>query len=78
LSLFSSILKRTTVTPPEVIQAACHFYGVAPENVKTISAKQLKALSNDVWVVDLDGQDSAVVAYSPNEKESAIAAPWYN
>ena len=77
MSLFS-ILKRSTVTPPEVIQAACNFYGVSLENVGTISAKKLKALSNHVWVVDLNGQASAVVVYSPREKETTIAAPWYN
>jgi len=72
------ILKRQTVTPPAaVIQAACNMYGMSPEQVPLLQAKKLKALSNNIWVVRLNEQASAVVAYSPGEKEQPLAAPWF-
>jgi hypothetical protein len=71
------LLKRTPVTPPAVIRAACNFYGLSPECIHAIQATKLKALSNNVWVVKLNEQSSAVVAYNPKEEQEAIAAPWY-
>jgi hypothetical protein len=76
MSLFG-LLKRSPVTPPAVIQAACTFYGLSPERVPAIQATKLKALSNNIWVVKLNEQSSAIVAYNPQEEEEAIAAPWY-
>jgi hypothetical protein len=77
MSLFG-LLKRHTVTPPEVIQAACNVYGISPEHTTPITAKQLSALSQHIWVVQVNEHDSAVVAYSPHDKGATVAAPWYN
>jgi hypothetical protein len=76
MNLFS-LLKRSPVTPPAVIQAACTCYGLSPECVPTMQVTKLKALSNNIWVVKLNEQASAVVAYDPKGKKEAIAAPWY-
>jgi hypothetical protein len=61
--------------PKEVIKAACDFYGVPVRKISTIHAEKLKALSNNLWLVDLDNHAQAVVAYAPGDK--AIVAPWY-
>ena len=63
--------------PVEVIQAACNLYGLSPERVPAIKAEKLKALSNNIWVVKLNENASAVVAYNPGEKEHTTTAPWY-
>ena len=76
MNLFG-FLKRPASAPAEVIQAACDFYDLSPERVSTVKAEQLSALSDDVWVVKLNENASAVVAYTPHEKEHTIAAPWY-
>jgi len=69
--------KRQAGAPVEVIQAACDFYGLSPERIPEVKTERLSALSKDVWVVRLNDTASAVVAYTPSEKEPAVAAPWY-
>lgn len=61
--------------PKEVIKAACDFYGVTIKNTSTVHAEKLKALANDIWLVNLDNRTRAVVAYAPGGK--AEVAPWY-
>ena len=73
------IFKRRISTPPkEVIQAACDFYGIASENISSIQAEKLKALSDTIWVVTLNEQASALVAYDPMDDEEAVATVWYD
>lgn len=62
--------------PKEVIKAACDFYGVPVKKASTIHAEKLKALSNNIWLVDLDNHIQAIVAYVPGSR--AEVAPWYN
>ncbi|GHO46796.1 hypothetical protein [Ktedonospora formicarum] len=74
-----ALFKRPSAQPPvEVIQAACAYYGQSPERVSSVRAEKLRALSNDMWVVRLNERQSAVVAYTPNERERAVAAAWFN
>jgi hypothetical protein len=61
--------------PKEVIKAACDFYGVPFKKTSTIHAEKLKALANNIWLVNLDNRIQAVVAYAPGSK--AVVAPWY-
>lgn len=75
---FLSLFKRATLQPPaEVVQAACSVYGLSPERVSSVQAEQLNALSNNIWVIKLNNQSSAVVAYTPGTKEEPVAAPWF-
>lgn len=77
MNLFGFWKRSLYGAPLEVIQAACDFYGTSPEHEPTAKAEQLKALSSNVWVVTLNEHASAVVAYSPKEKEHTLTAPWY-
>ncbi len=61
--------------PKEVIEAVCDFYGVSSTEVPALHAEKLKALSNNVWLVNLDESTHAVVAYAPGSR--AVVAPWY-
>jgi hypothetical protein len=73
------IFKRRIPTPPkEVIQAACDFYGIASESVSSVQAEKLKALSDTVWVVTLNEQASALVAYDPVDDEEVVVTEWYD
>jgi hypothetical protein len=63
--------------PLEVIQAACDLYGLTPEGVPAVKAEKLKALSDNVWVVTLNDDASAIVAYNPEEKEHTTTVPWF-
>ncbi|GHO83602.1 hypothetical protein [Dictyobacter formicarum] len=77
MNLFGFWKRQSFGAPVEVIQAACDFYGTSPERVPAVKAEKLKALSDNVWVVKLNDKASAVVAYTPKEKEHTITAPWY-
>ncbi|GCE23761.1 hypothetical protein [Dictyobacter kobayashii] len=77
MNLFGIWKRQPFGAPVEVIQAACDFYGISPERVPAAKAEKLTALSNNVWVVKLNDNASAVVAYTPKEKEHTITAPWY-
>lgn len=78
MSHLLNLFKRTTLKPPvEVIQAACRVYGIAPEPVPPVQAEKLHALSDNIWVIKLNDQSSAVVAYTPGAKEKPVAAPWF-
>ncbi|GHO93950.1 hypothetical protein KSF_039980 [Reticulibacter mediterranei] len=79
MSHLLNLFKRTTLKPPvEVIQAACRMYGIAPEPVPPVQAEKLHALSDNIWVIKLNDQSSAVVAYTPGAKEMPVAAPWFD
>jgi hypothetical protein len=78
MNLFGFWKRQSSVAPVEVIQAACDFYGLQPERVPAIKAEKLKALSDNVWVVNLNDKASAVVAYTPNEMEHTTTAPWFS
>ena len=78
MNLFGFWKRQATAgAPAEVIQAACDLYGLSPERVSAVKAEKLKALSNNVWVVKLNNDASAVVAYNPGEEESTTTAPWF-
>lgn len=77
MNLFGFWKRQSYGAPVEVIQAACDFYGISPERIPAVQVEQLKALSDSVWVVKLNDEASAVVAYTPKEKEHTITAPWY-
>jgi hypothetical protein len=78
MNLFGFWKRQATAgAPAEVIQAACDLYGLEPERVSAVKAEKLKALSNNVWVVKLNDDASAVVAYNP-EEESITTAPWFS
>ncbi len=64
--------------PLEVIQAACDLYGLSAEGAPVVKAEKLKALSNNVWVVKLNNDASAIVAYNPEEEEHTTTAPWFS
>lgn len=78
MNLFG-LLKRQSLSgaPLEVIQAACDLYGLSPERVPAMKAEKLKALSDNIWVVKLNDDASAVVAYTPEEEEHTTTAPWF-
>ncbi|GCF11109.1 hypothetical protein [Dictyobacter arantiisoli] len=77
MNLFGFWKRQSAGAPVEVIQAACDFYGIAPERVPAVKAEKLKALSDNIWVVKLNDSASAVVAYSPDEKEHTLTARWF-
>jgi hypothetical protein len=77
MNLFGFRRRSSVEAPVEVIQAACNLYGIAPETVPSVKAERLKALSDNVWVVNLGNKTSAVVAYTPREKEHTMSAPWF-
>ena len=77
MNLFGFWKRQMSAAPAEVIQAACNYYGLSPERVPAIKAEKLKALSDNVWVVNLNNKASAVVAYTPHETEHTTAAPWF-
>jgi len=78
MNLFG-LWKRQSLSgaPLEVIQAACDLYGLSPERVPAMKAEKLKALSDNVWVVKLNDDASAIVAYNPEEEEHTTTAPWF-
>jgi hypothetical protein len=80
LALFNFTFKRLPLSQPpaEVVQAACNLYGLSPERVPQVQAEKLKVLSRNIWVVTLNEQSSAVVAYTPGAKEQPLAAPWFS
>ena len=67
MNLFG-LWKRQSLSgaPLEVIQAACDLYGLSPERVPAMKAEKLKALSDNVWVVKLNDDASAIVADDPD------------
>ncbi len=77
MNLFGFWRHRATEAPSEVIQAACSLYGISEENPTVVKAEKLKALSDNVWVVQVNEKESAVVAYTPGEEEQTTSAPWY-
>ena len=77
MNLFGFWKRNPYSAPVEVIQAACSLYGMSPDRVPALKAEKLKALSNNVWVVKIDDKKSAVVAYTPDEDEHTISAPWF-
>lgn len=79
MNLFGFWKRQATAgAPAEVIQAACDLYGLSPERIPAVKAKKLKVLSNNVWVVKLNDDASAVVAYDPEEEEVTTTAPWFS
>jgi hypothetical protein len=72
MSLFGLLNRQP---PKEVIKAACDFYGLSTKAVSSVQAEKLKALSNNIWLVNLDERTRAIVAYTPGDQ--AVAAPWY-
>jgi hypothetical protein len=73
-----SLLKRQTLEPPaEVLQGACDLYRISPQRIASIQAERLSALSPFLWVITLNERVSAIVAYTPGEKEQLEAAPWF-
>lgn len=69
--------KRQAATPPAaVLQAACQVYDISPDRLCTFHAEQVEALSDNMWVVTMYTQSQAIVAYTPENEEQAIAAPW--
>jgi hypothetical protein len=78
MNLFGLWRHRVPEPPDEVIQAACSLYGIHEEKPKVVKAQKLKALSDNVWVVQVNEKESAVVAYTPGEEESVTSAPWYD
>jgi hypothetical protein len=78
MNLFGFRRHRDVEAPSEVIQAACNLYGIPEEKATTIKAEKLKALSDHVWLVRVNEKESAVVAYTPDEKEPVTSAPWYD
>jgi hypothetical protein len=69
--------KRQTAKPPAaVLQAACQVYDLSPERLCTFHAEKVEALSDNMWVVTLYTQSQAIVAYTPEDEEKTLAAPW--
>lgn len=77
MNLFGIWKRQSVEAPVEVIQAACNFYGLEPERTPAVQAERLAALADNIWVVKLNEQASAVVAYTPEEEEHTVTAPWY-
>jgi hypothetical protein len=77
MNLFGFWRHRVAEAPSEVIRAACDLYGVSTEHPRVVKAEKLKALSDNVWVVQVNEKESAVVAYTPGEQERVTSAPWY-
>src|SRR5215472_10804126 len=72
------LLKRHTLEPPaEVIQAACDLFGLSPQNITSIQAERLSALSPFLWVITLNESARAIVVYMPGASEQLVAAPWF-
>jgi hypothetical protein len=61
--------------PKEVIQAACDFYGISSQAATAVRAEKLKALSDNIWIVNVNKDARVVVAYNPGD--TAVAAPWF-
>lgn len=61
--------------PEEVIQAACDYYGVSTQTVSSVRAEKVKAFSDNVWIVNLNQDKRAIVAFDPGHQ--AVAAPWF-
>lgn len=79
MGLLLNLFRRSNLEPPaEVVQAACNVYGIAPERFPAMRAEKLNALSDNIWLIKLNEQASAVVAYTPGDKERTLAAPWFN
>ena len=69
--------KRRAANPPAaVLKAACQVYDLSPDRICTFHAEQVEALSDNMWVVTLYTQSQAIVAYTPEEEEKTMAAPW--
>ena len=69
--------KRQAAKPPTaVLQAACKVFNLSPERLCTFHAEQVEALSDNMWVVTLYTQSQAIVAYTPEDEEKTLAAPW--
>ncbi|GCE16008.1 hypothetical protein [Tengunoibacter tsumagoiensis] len=77
MNLFGFWKKQSLQPPIEVLNAACNFYGIAPEHVPAMQAEQLNALADNLWVVRLNDRASALVAYVPEDNEQTVAAPWF-
>ncbi len=77
MNLFGFWKRQELAAPAAVIQAACNFYGIAPECAPTVHVEKLDALADNIWVVKLNETASAVVAYVPEEKEQTVTAPWF-
>jgi len=79
MGLLPNLFRRSNLEPPaEVVQAACNVYGIAPERVPAVRAEKLNALSDNIWLIEINEHTSAVVAYTPGDKEQTMAAPWFN
>ena len=77
MNIINWFKRQPLVAPPAVILAACEYYGLSPEQCPNLQTERVTALSKYAWIVKLDKQAQALVAYTPEEQESAFAVAWY-
>ena len=77
MNILNWIKRQPPVAPPAVIQAACEYYGLSPEQCPDVQTERVTTLSKNAWIVKIDEQAQALVAYTPQESEPAFAVAWY-